>query len=125
MNSKIILNRPSQDILLFSDLSFIDAEPSPQIPNSSVKFTNTLRLNKGRANRADFRSSSITKNPNATTKPLHCHFQRKPKKKLKDYKPMTYDPKICATWRVLSLPKTSKEGLRSIPSSEILKILLI
>eukprot|EP00344_Euplotes_crassus_P005729 CAMPEP_0196994594 /NCGR_PEP_ID=MMETSP1380-20130617/871_1 /TAXON_ID=5936 /ORGANISM="Euplotes crassus, Strain CT5" /LENGTH=142 /DNA_ID=CAMNT_0042410013 /DNA_START=1 /DNA_END=429 /DNA_ORIENTATION=+ len=125
----------SQDIWDCTDEVFDDQdECSPQMPNFTKQFTNTLKDNKGKANIADFEESEevaampefIRQLPSdeelAAQLPAQ-QVKRKSKRKLKDYKPNTYDVKTSSKWRGLNLTEMDKKELRRLPSDQILKVL--
>ncbi|CAI2387796.1 unnamed protein product [Moneuplotes crassus] len=139
MAASSVINNPSEASLKIwegSDQDIEEEECYPQVPKHTNQFRNLLRYNKGRANRDDFQEDSCI-HPGYRHKNLRCsrgeldtrgskqQIKRRPKRKLKDFKPNTYDSKACATWRVLHLREKDSKLLRKVPSNEILKVLLI
>ncbi|CAI2385520.1 unnamed protein product [Moneuplotes crassus] len=125
--SSNIINNPSEASLGIwdgSDQDIEEEECSPQVPKHTNQFRNLLRYNKGRANKDDFQEDSCI-HPGYRHKNLRCsrgkldtrgskqQIKSRPKRKLKDFKPNTYDAKACATNTTISQRAQDHRNLAS------------
>ncbi|CAI2384218.1 unnamed protein product [Moneuplotes crassus] len=119
----------NQDIWADEDQLLSEEECSPQIPKATKQFRNTLKSNKGKANKADFEvqqeSTSNIDCPRETGKYTLRSVSCVPKSQFKISNPRYTKPKSQNYGCILSFSpaKVQSKLLRRIPSSDILKSL--
>ncbi|CAI2362129.1 unnamed protein product [Moneuplotes crassus] len=112
-----------------------DDDCSPQLPKMTKQFSNTLKNNKGKANKDDFKPVIWNTSPEGYAfEPIHhVHIAQgtkndeiriKYRQRCNRTKPRTYDLSLSQKWACCTIGKKANKSLRRIPSSDILRNLL-
>ncbi|CAI2367485.1 unnamed protein product [Moneuplotes crassus] len=137
MSSKILVNSfyTNQNIWDGDCQAIEEDDCTPQIPNATRQFMNTLKDNKGKVNKKDFEDGYCNTNPTigpcgqeepSTSQIItkNSEIRLKYKKRWQFLKPKTHYVSLPTNWIDQKSDKKELQALRRVPSSDILRSLL-